>query len=108
MSRYLEVAAQITPLARELESFIVAEGDKPQVAELIARIVNLAVRSCPRGVQHTVRLNIVRAAVQGLPVKVGMEARTDEKTGRVYHALTTVPTGTQRNLMPTVEGPSDE
>lgn len=107
MSRYLEVAAQITPLARELESFIVTEVDKPQVAELIARIVNLAVRACPRGVQHTVRLNIVRAAVKGLPVRVGMEARTDEKTGRVYHALTTLPVGVVKTL-PTVEGPNDE
>ncbi len=108
MSRYLEVAAEANKLAANLMEFIHEEADRPVVAELVARIVNLAVRSCPRGVQHTVRLNIVRAAVQGLPVRVGMEARTDEKTGRVYHALTTVPTGTQRNLAPTVEGPSEE
>lgn len=91
MSRYLETAAQIKPLVQQVLDHVPEDsGAHPVVAELIARIVNLAVKACPRGVQHTVRLNIVRAAVQGLGlVKVGMEDRQDEKTGRTYHALVT-------------------
>lgn len=88
MSRYLEVASETKKIAQDLLA-MVPEDSRPAAAEMVARIVNIAVRSCPRAVQHTIRLNIVRTAVHGLPVKVGMVEKTDERTGRTYHALTT-------------------
>lgn len=90
MARYLEVAAEANGVAQKLLA-LVPEVDKPQAADLIARLVNFGIRCSPRGVQHTVRLNAVRKAVQGLPVKVSMNEVTDEKTGRTYNALVTRP-----------------
>ncbi len=88
MARYLETAAEANKVAVQLLA-LVPDDVKPTVAEMIARLVNLGVRCSPRGVQHTVRYNAVRAAVRGLPVIVCMEPHTDENTGRVYHALVT-------------------
>jgi hypothetical protein len=92
MARYLETAAEANAVAHQLLDYIGVEC-KPGAAALIARLVNLGVRCSPRGVQHTVRLNAVRRAVQGLPVKVGMEERKDEKTGRTYNVLIVTPVG---------------
>lgn len=83
---------------------LVPEANRPQAAEMIARLVNLGVRCSPRGVQHTVRFNAVHRAVRGLPVKVSMKEVRDEKTGRSFNALVTEPVGGK----PTVEGPSEE
>lgn len=105
MARYLETAAEANNLAREIMTYIVAENDKPRVAELLARLVNLSVRSCPRAVQHTVRLNIVQRACKDLPVKVSMATKVDERTGRTYHALVTQPLGVETA---TVEGANND
>lgn len=103
MARYLETAAEANKVAESLLS-LVPDATKPQAAELIARLYNLGIRTAPRAVQSTVRFNAVQRAVRGLPVKVRMEQRTDERTKRTYNALITEPTGGT----PTVEGISEE
>ena len=107
MARYLEVAAQATSIARDLVE-MVPEDQRPAAAELVARIANLAVRACPRGVQHTVRHNIVAAVVRGLPVRIGMEERSDLKTGRTYHALVTQQVVDGKGQKASVEGPAED
>lgn len=104
MARYLEVAAEANQVAKKLLEMI-PNDDKPQAAELIARLINLGVRCSPRGVQHTVRFNAVKRTVQDLPVKVTMEERQDEKTGRTYHVLVTQPMGGKATV---AETSSDE
>jgi len=103
MARYLETAAQANQVAQNLLA-MVPEESRPQAADLIARLVNLGIRCSPRGVQHTVRLNAVRRAVHGLPVRVRMEERTDERTQRTYNALITEPLGGK----PTAEGMEED
>lgn len=90
MARYLEVAAEANAVARKLFALVPAH-ESVLAAELIARLVNLGLRCSPRPVQHTVRLNAVRKAVNGLPVHVTMEERTDEQSGKTYNALVTSP-----------------
>jgi hypothetical protein len=109
MARYLEVAAEANGVALSLLS-LVPDVDQPKAAEMIARLVNLGVRCSPRGVQHTVRFNAVRRAVQGLPVKVSMVQKTDERTQRTYNALVTQPVGPsgQVGKSTVVEGATDE
>lgn len=92
MPKYLETAGKANEVAKKLIS-MVGEGAQPIAAEMIAQLVNLGIRCSPRAVMGTVRLNAVVRAVQGLPVKVTMEKRTDEKTKRTYNALITVPVG---------------
>ncbi len=104
MSRYMETAAEANKVAQNLLA-MVPEDSRPQAAELVARLVNLGVRISPRGVQHTVRYNAVREAVKGLPVKVTMEERKDERTGRTFHVLVTQPHGQAK---PTVETANDD
>lgn len=106
MARYLLVAADANIVAKNLLD-LVPEESKPQAAEMIARLVNLGVRCSPRGVQHTVRLNAVKRAVQALPVRVSMILKTDEKTGRSYNALVTEPIGSP-SAVPSVEGDSSD
>lgn len=112
MSKYLEVAAQANGVAKEVVA-LVAEQDKPKVAELLAKLVNLGIRCSPRGVQHTVRLNAVRVAMTDLPVRVSMEERVDLRTQRSYNALLTqqiIPTSSTKHELTTAtaEEPTDE
>src|SRR5690242_7839383 len=92
MPRYLEIAAEANTVAKALIE-LVPDSDRPAAAEMIARLVNLGIRCSPRGVQHTVRLNAVKTVVRGLPVKVSMVEKTDERTKRTYNALVTEPIG---------------
>ncbi len=103
MARYMETAAQANGVAQELLT-LTHNIDQPRAAELIARLSNLGIRTAPRAVQSTVRLNAVRRAVQDLPVKVSMEQRTDERTKRTYNALITQPVGGKASA----EGAADE
>jgi hypothetical protein len=100
----MEVAAEANTLAHSLLALVPAD-DKPKAAEMIARLVNFGVRCSPRGVQHTVRYNAVRRAVQGLPVKVGMK-EVRGLNGRSYNALVTEPVG--ENVVASVEGDCDD
>ncbi len=93
MARYMQTAAEANQVAKKLIE-LVPESDRPQAAEMIARLVNYGIRCCPRACQSTVRFNAVREAVKGLPVKVSMVQRTDERTKKTYNALVTVPEGT--------------
>lgn len=102
MPRYMEIAAEANSVALKLIE-LVPVVSRPQVAEMIARLVNLGIRCSPRGVQHTVRYNAVRQAVRGLPVSVFMEERTDERTGRKYNALLTKPEGGETVVEPANE-----
>lgn len=98
MPKYIEVAKEANAVAQSLMKYVSTPleelGDdlatyEAKVAEMIARLINLGIRCSPRGVQHTVRLNAVREAVRGLPVRVSMEERKDERTGRTYNVLVT-------------------
>jgi hypothetical protein len=105
VAKYLEIAAEANSVAKNLLNLI-PESDRPQAAEMIARLVNYGIRCSPRGVQHTVRLNAVRGAVKGLPVQVSMVEKTDERTGRVYNALMTSQVGGRYS--PTVESSRED
>lgn len=105
MARYLETAREANSVARKLLD-LVPEAERPRAAEMIARLVNFGIRCAPRGVQHTVRLNAVQAAVNGLPVKVWMEEKENERfPGRIYNALITRPLGESTT---TIEGAAEE
>ncbi len=103
MPRYMEIAAEANKVAQDLLC-LVHDHDQPKAAELIARLYNLGIRTAPRPVQSTVRLNAVKRAVQDLPVKVNMERRLDERTKREYNVLITTPIGGQ----PTAENSNSE
>lgn len=111
MPKYLEVAAEANVVAKNLMKLVrevignpLPEEVEGRIAEMVARLVNLGIRCSPRGVQHTIRLNAVRRAVQDLPVKVSMEERKDDCTGRVYNALVIQPKGGEKSI----EIPSNE
>ncbi len=90
MARYLEVAAQANVVAKQLMELVPdVDNNKARAAELVARLVNFGVRCAPRAVHGTVRLNAVKRAVQDLPVRVSMEEKKDERTGRTYKVLVT-------------------
>lgn len=103
MPRYLEVAAEANDVARRLLELVPNEN-RPRAAEMIARLVNFGIRCSPRPVQSTVRLNAVKRAVGGMPVKVSMREVKDERTGKTYNALTTEPVGGK----PTIESSTEE
>lgn len=109
MPKYMDTAAQANSIAHEIISRVPAE-EAPIMAELLARLVNLGVRISPRGVHHTIRLNAVKAAMKGLPVRVSMQERTDERTKRTYNALITEPINPRPEVhaTATVEGASGE
>lgn len=92
MARYMVIAAEANKVAQDLLNCTHNE-DKPKVAELIARLYNLGIRTAPRAVQSTVRYNAVKRAVQDLPVKVDMQQKVDERTKRTYNVLVTTPMG---------------
>ena len=93
MPRYLETADQ---LRKEVESFLDCfvqyEGfvSRAEAAVQLGHIVNLAVRCSPRGVQHTVRKNIVATAMKKY-CRVSMTQVMDETTGSSYYKITIVP-----------------
>jgi hypothetical protein len=103
MARYLETAREANELAKKL-LLEVDESKRPEVAEMIARLVNFGIRCSPRGVQHTVRLNAVREAVRDLPVHVSMVQKVSDR-GRTYNALVTQPIGCK---IANVEGDVEE
>lgn len=93
MARYMKVAAEANETAKQLYEIAtfnldpIELGPRKEIAKLIAKLINYGVRCSPRGVQHTVRLNAVKRAVEGLPVKVSMKEVTDPDTGRTFNAL---------------------
>lgn len=104
MARYLETAGELRKEVENLvEVFISGKGplthevngeqvpvdyqDRVGMAtRQIGHIINLAIRCCPRGVQHTVRKNIVEKAV-GKYCRVRMTEETDERTGNTFHKI---------------------
>jgi len=82
MARYHELAQQINQKVQEL----VARRNltNSDVAD-IGHIVNLAVRSAPRGVQHTVREGVVAGAVKGFCRVTMTEVREPGKDP--YHVI---------------------
>ena len=107
MAKYMETAAQANDVAMQLIS-LVPEEQRPAAAEMIARLVNLGVRCSPRGVHHTVRLNAVKRSVQGLPIRVSMMEKRDERTGRTYNALVTTMIGGTSTGVGLIEEPNDD
>ena len=110
MAQYMEIASD---LRKEVESFVegnlldlrpgLESGDPcgrdsqliNQMVVQIGHMINLAIRACPRGVQHTVRLNIVKEAV-GRYCQVTM---TEESSllGNIYHKIHITPRDLGRN-----------
>lgn len=99
MGRYQEIAERYSSVANELwsivskladefcdiggdvtdaelmEAELTAKDVKQRTAEAIARLVNAGVVSCPRGVQGTVRLNIVNGVCKDLPIRCSLEEK---------------------------------
>lgn len=89
MAKYMETANNL--LKPEVESlmYLITSGmevDPGVAAKQIGHIINLAVRCCPRGVQGTVRKNIVEAAVKDY-CKVWMTKETDERSQRTFNKI---------------------
>jgi len=87
METAADLAKEVEGLVDSLEGCNLAPS---YLANKIGHIINLAIRACPRGVQHTVRLNIVREAV-GKYCKVTMTEEVDERTQRTYHKIHITP-----------------
>lgn len=96
MAKYMQTAAEANEAATLLYDIVeskLSDDEKGAAACLIARLVNYGVRCAPRAVQSTVRLNAVKRAVEGLPVRVTMEKRViPGSDDRTYNALITTPT----------------
>jgi hypothetical protein len=104
MARYLETAKKANDVAIKLMTLI-PEASQPQAAAFMAQLVNLGVRCNPRACMATVRLNAVRRAIQGLPVKVRMEQVPNNRPGgKAFNALVVEAVG----VAPMSEGESDE
>jgi hypothetical protein len=83
MARYLETAKEANAIVERLHHEL---RFTPTQLEDLAHLVNLTVRCSPRGVQGTVRKNIVQAAM-GKHCRVSMTREVDEKTGREYNKI---------------------
>ena len=105
MARYLEIAGDLrkeveaclngvkqlieNAIETHPEDVTTEECFKQPIQDLAVKIghmINLSIRACPRGVQHTVRLNIVKEAV-GRYCRVTMTEEMDERTQRTYHKI---------------------
>jgi hypothetical protein len=86
MARYLQTAAEARDTINSLID-LVPEEDKHVASVLAAHVYNYGIRTAPRAVQSTVRLNAVTTACKDLPVSIRMEKRTDENTGRTFNVL---------------------
>lgn len=91
MAKYVQTAQELQQKVEQLgQRFNMTNAD---IAE-VGHIVNLAIRCCPRGVQHTVRKNIVDIVTQGR-CNVSMTEVTDPKTGYSYHKIDITPRPTK-------------
>lgn len=89
MALYLKKIKERKGTQAELLALIPDEH-KVEAAALIARVVNNGIVCCPRGVQSTVRLNIVSGLCEDLPVRCTLEERTsDWDSTKTYKALVT-------------------
>lgn len=85
MAKYLQVAAQTQGTIDSLMALIPDEHKK-EAAVYIAHIYNYGIRTAPRGVQSTVRLNAVTKACEKLPVVITME-KVENDNGYSFNAL---------------------
>lgn len=90
MSKYLKTAAQANDKIRQLLD-LVPEENLQDAAVLAGEIYNLGIRTAPRATHSTVRFNAVSAALEDLGVDVSMDNVTDEKTGKIFNALSITP-----------------
>ena len=102
MAKYMETAAKANEEAKKLMELI-PDALRPAVAEHIARLVNLGFRCNPRAAHGTIRLNAVKAAVKGLPVKVSMKEVPKSFGTGTFNALVTEQIGVEAPKV-TVEG----
>ena len=88
MPKYLETAADLKKEVDALMYLITSdmEVDPAVAAKQIGYIINLAVRCSPRGVQGTVRKNIVATAMKDY-CRVWITRETDERTGREFNKI---------------------
>lgn len=87
MARYLETAGKLRDL---IEAFVAQHNLDNSAVAKIGEMVNLAVRCAPRGVQHTVRQNIVKTAV-GRHCHVSMREVQGDRGS--FHAIEIIPIG---------------
>lgn len=92
MSWYMETAGDLRKEVNHFLRYLFGETpiSREETAQKIGHIVNLTIRACPRGVQHTIRKNIVQEAVRDF-CHVSMTEETDEHTGRTYHKIHIIP-----------------
>lgn len=92
MARYLKTANQANSLIKKILNSpyldSLSESEKNELTVDLGYIYNLGIRTAPRAVHSTVRLNAVKEALFQLNVFVDMKKVTDTKTGFTFNALT--------------------
>lgn len=100
MAKYLQVAADARKQIEKIVSthaFGATDDVKAELVKELAYLYNLGIRTSPRPTQSTVRLNAVKAATTGFPVRCSMQqVQPDNPCYKPYNKLvieTHVPTG---------------
>lgn len=102
MAQYMNTANEANKKIQEILDYVwnntelhyeVINSYKTELGTLLAQLYNLGIRTAPRAVQSTVRLNAVREACKGLPLTITIEKKIDERTGNEYNALNIQPKG---------------
>jgi hypothetical protein len=94
MPKYLDVSEELRGEVNTFLDAFVKEDDlgrfdpRPTAAVKLGHIINLAIRACPRGVQHTVRRNIVATALKDY-CKVDMHECVGDRG--TYHKIEIAP-----------------
>jgi len=101
MSKYMSIAEDANEVAKELYvlatepnglmASLTEEVYKGRVSSLLGQLYNLGIRTAPRPTQATVRYNAVERAMEGLPVIVTKETRTNEQTQQTYNVVIVTP-----------------
>jgi len=87
MARYLQVAQDANTQIKKITENHGAMTDDQLVKEL-AYLYNLGIRTAPRAVQSTVRLNAVQAAIRGYAVRARLErVESDNPKYKDYNKL---------------------
>ena len=93
MARYREVAVDAAELSKKLIASVPAEL-RDELSVGLVQLYNLGIRTAPRPVQGTVRLNACREMAKHLPVSVSMNRVENDRGG--YNALSVLPIGQDR------------
>lgn len=79
MAKYLKTAAKANDVITSIMGSLGEHPEKEYILSQLLYLYNLGIRTAPRATQSTVRLNAVKEAAKGQPVKISMVER--EATG---------------------------